>query len=336
MGDKTARSYLRLEYNKCGETEALTDDCTSWTFVDNAYGKADTISLTLSDSEQRWLNNYFPEAQDKLNAWIEVDGWFSGGTPGELFCGSFMIDSFSAAGFPHTAQIKGISVPVNADFAVTQKDRTWKSMTLSQIAQDIASAAGVGLVFEIADSTIDEESQSGKTDAAFLYALVSERGYGMKLFNDKIVIYDIGIYENVAARHTLLPSDCEQYSADAAIVESYDSVKMQYTNGSSEETLTYQFTIPGKPGNKTLIVNGKADSIGDAETKAKAGLREKLRAENRFSCTVMGNTEYIASDCVDVTGFGKIDGRYFIDTVTHQKSGAYKCTLDMHKVIPAF
>lgn len=336
MGDKTARSYLRLEYNKCGETEALTDDCTSWSYVDNATGKADTINLTLSDAEQRWLNNYYPEAEDKLTAWIEVDGWFSGGAPGELFCGSFMVDSFTAAGLPHTATIKGISVPVNADFAVTQKDRTWKSMTLSQIASDIASSAGVGLVFEAGDVSIDEESQSGKTDEAFLYSLVAERGYAMKLFNDKIVIYDPGMYELEAARHTITQSDCESYTADMAIVEQYDSVKMQYTNGKSEETLTYQFTVPGTPGKKTLIVSGKADSIGDAEFKAKAKLREKLREEYRISCTVMGSTEYIASDCVDISGFGKIDGKYFIDTVTHQKSGAYKCTLDMHKVIVAF
>lgn len=336
MGDKTARSYLRLEYNKCGETEALTDDCLSWSYTDNASGKADTIDLTLSDEDQKWLNNYYPEAEDKLMAWIEVDGWFEGGRPGELLCGSFMVDSFSAAGLPHTATIKGISVPVNADFAVTQKDRTWKSMTLFGIASDIASSAGIGLAFEAADVSIEEESQSGKTDEAFLFALCSERGLAMKLFNDKIVIFDMNVYEQREARHTINQSDCEAYTADMAIVEQYDSVKMQYTNGKKEETLTYQFAIPGTPGRRTLIVSGKADSIGDAETKAKASLREKLRAGNRLTCTMQGNTDYIASDCCNVQGFGRIDGKYFIDTVTHSKSGAYKCTLDMHRVIANF
>lgn len=336
MGEKAARSYLKLEYNKSSDTDPITDDCKSWSYTDNASGKADTISLTLSDAEQRWLNNYYPKSNDKIKAWIETEAWFEGGKPGELYCGAFTIDNFKTSGFPHSCEIQGISIPVSKDFSVTEKNKTWKKTTLQEIAGTIAGTAGVGLSYEAGSFSVAEESQSSQTDEAFLFTLCDKRGLSMKLYNDKIVIYDMAKYEAKRARYTIDQEDCESYSVSTAIMDHYDAVQMQYTSGKKAKTYTYNFTVPGTAGARKLIVSGKADSVGDAEQKAKAALRDKIRQEHTMSVTVMGNTKYMASDCCNITGFGKIDGKYFVDSVTHQKSGAYTSTLELHKVVTTF
>lgn len=336
MGEKASRSYLKLEYNKSSDTEVITDDCKSWSFTDNASGKADTMSLTLADNDQRWLHNYYPEADDKIKAWIETEAWFTGGKPGELYLGAFLIDNFDTSGFPHNCEIEGISIPVNKDFSVTEKNKTWKSTTLQEIAKSIAGTAGVGLVYEAGSFSVTEESQSNQTDEAFLFSLCSARGLCMKLYNDKIVIYDMAKYEAQAARYSFDQKDCEDYRVHTAIMAHYDAVQMQYTSGKKAKTYTYNFTVPGTAGARKLIVSGKADSVADAEQKAKAALREKIRQEHTMSITVQGNTEYMAADCCNITGFGKIDGKYFVDSVTHAKSGKYTCSLELHKVVTTF
>jgi phage protein D len=56
-----------------------------------------------------------------------------------------------------------------------------------------------------------------------------------------------------------------------------------------------------------------------------------------MSFEVEGDVRYKAASTVQLKGFGKMDGKYFIDSVTHKKSrGAYTCSLTLHKVVTKF
>ena len=88
-------------------------------------------------------------------------------------------------------------------------------------------------------------------------------------------------------------------------------------------------------GSRILKLNETAESLQDAEVKAKAKLLEHNRQCQTMNVKVKGDTKYISSKCVKMTGFGKLDGKYYIDTVTHEKNAGsgYFCTLDMHLCI---
>ena len=112
----------------------------------------------------------------------------------------------------------------------------------------------------------------------------------------------------------------------------YDGVKIQYTN-KNKKTITYKYMVPGKKGNRILYISGNAESHTDAERKAKAQLLENLRNANKLTLTLMGDPKYLAATTFKLTGFGKLNGKYFIDRVTHSKQGKYMTTIEAHPVI---
>ena len=74
-----------------------------------------------------------------------------------------------------------------------------------------------------------------------------------------------------------------------------------------------------------------------AEKKAKAALRDNRRKSQQITIKMMGSAKYMASDCFDLSGFGQLDGKYFIDSVTHSKAGGkYTVTITAHLTVTAF
>lgn len=333
------KSSLVIEYNGVEATEIIANDSSSFTWIDNATGKADTLTIDLSNLNRKWMNGFYPSDNDVLKAWIQLEEWSADYRQGKLYCGQFRVDSLKYTGWPEKLQLSAISVPIDSDFNVKQKSRTWESSSVRSIIADIAAEAGIELVFDAEDISADSVSQSGKTDLSFAYSLCSEYGLSLKLYNNKIVVYDQTDYEKKASSY---PIDRKSLGGDGAytitsnIANVYDSAKIQYT-GADGETLTYEYIMPGKPGNRQLFITTKAESLNDAELKAKAALKESLRKSKSITIKGIGSAKYIATQCFDLTGFGKLDGKYFIDSVTHSKSqGKYTCNIIAHPTVTDF
>ena len=152
-----------------------------------------------------------------------------------------------------------------------------------------------------------------------------------------MIIYDQTVYEGKEARYTITAAQLGgsgSYSISKQTTKLYDSVKIQYTTGKKGKTLTYEYIIPGKEGKRQMFVTTKAESLGDAEKKAKAALRKNLRESLQISIKMMGSAKYLAAACFILSGFGNLDGKYFIDTVTHQKSGGkYTVSIAAHMAV---
>lgn len=336
----TMRSKLTLEYNGVDATDIIADDCDSFTWTDNASGSADTVTLNLANIGQKWMNGFYPAETDVFKAWIQLQEWAADYKEGKLYCGTFMVDSLKYTGFPETLQLSGISTPIDSNFNVKQKSRTWNKTTVWTVMNDITSSAGIELIFDAEDSSIDSVNQNGKTDLAFAYSLGSEYGLSVKLYNNKMVVYDQAAYEQkeplYEISHVQLGGS-GSYSVINQVTAVYDSVKIQYTDGKKGKVVAYEYTIPGKEGKRQMFINTKAESHGDAEKKAKAALRENIRKSRTITLKMMGSAKYIATDCFKLTGFGKLDGVYFIDSVTHQKSaGKYMVSITAHQVVTGF
>lgn len=330
------RSVIALKYNDVDVPRNVTDECESFTFEDNAYGQADSIELSMDNRTGKWMKSWHPHANDFLKAWIKVQDWQQGKRNAKLFCGKFTIDEIVYSGFPQTVQLRGISIPINGGFNVTERNRTWKKTTTKQILSDIAKAAGIKLVYDAEAFSIDEITQSGNTDMEFAFSVCEDYDLALKLYNDRLVVYDKTAYEKKKHAYTISKDDIgDNYSIKEQIRTVYDSVKMQYTSGG--KTVTYEYTVPGKKGVRRMFISEKADSIRDAEQRAKARLRENLRETRTIDLTVMGNIRYKAAENFMLEGFGKLDGKYFVDHVSHRKSNSkYTCQITAHKVVTEF
>lgn len=335
----TMKSKIIIEYNGVEATDIIADDCSSFTWKDNASGMSDTVSLSLSSLDQKWMNGFYPSENDEFKAWIQLQDWAADYKEGRIFCGSFAIDSLKYSGFPETLQLSGISAPINNNFNVRQNNRSWSKTDLQTILQDIASGAELSLVFDADNINIDSANQTGKTDLAFAYSICSEYGLSLKLYNNKMVVYDQTAYERKEAQYTISHEQLGgsgSYSIIKQVTTVYDSVKIQYTEGSGD-TLTYEYIIPGKTGTRQMMLTSKAESYSDAEKKAKAALRENLRSSRQITLKMMGSAKYMAADCFNLSGFGKLDGKYMIDSVTHQKSGGkYTVSITAHPTVTDF
>ncbi len=327
-------SKARLTYN---DTKShVLDEHSRFSFTDNASGEADSISITLNNKDRRWLNRYYPKSGDYIKAWIDAFNWEADNDTQRMFCGRFMMDEISFSGYPQQAEIKGISVPIRTNFNVTQKNKTWKKSSTKSILSDLAKNGGLTLVYDADNHSISEISQSGQSDLSFAFNLCSQYDLSLKLYNNKMIVYDQSRYEKKQASFKLTQDNLRgdvSYNFTSQITQIYDSVKIQYTK--DKKTLTYSYTIPGEKSNRTMFITSKADSYKEAEIKAKAKLRENRRSSKKLTLrNLVGSPEYLAAQNFELEGFGKIDGKYFIEKVTHDKSETgWTCSITAHPVV---
>ncbi|MDD3662296.1 MAG: hypothetical protein PHT84_00315, partial [Candidatus Pacebacteria bacterium] len=330
---KARQSSVVVKYNNKDITKTITDYIEGFEYKDNASGSADTVTLKLNNKSGKWSGSWIPIQGDYLKTIIKLTNWKKEGDNRSFDCGLFLIDDLSYSGPPSQASIGGISTPINTDFNVTKKSKTWKSTSVKGILSEIASAAGVGFYFSGQDYPIDEMEQSDQEDVSFAFNLCSSYNLAMKLYNKKIVVFDQTEYEKKNSSFTITRENAESYSINRSMTRMYDGVTISYTDAKKNQTLSYKFML--KDGSRILKLNETAESLQDAEIKAKAKLLEHNRQCQTMNVTVKGDTKYIASKCAEIDGWGKLDGKYYIDTVTHSKDAGsgYTCTLEMHLTI---
>lgn len=355
------RSYVKVRYNGCDNTESLTADTEAFSWTDYASGSADTVTITLSNVTGKWFKGYYPDEKDSIQTWIAVEDWPSSKTAKKkvsavkkgtkstkatkktkkseqkVYCGKFAVDSLRFSGLPETLELSGISVPINSKFNVSQHSYTWKKTSVKRILGIVAKRYGMQLSYSAQDVKVDSISQNAQTDLDFICSMCSEYGIAIKIYNSKIVAYDQNAYEKKAAKHTITKGDEESYSINCQRSKKCNSVRIQYASGKKSKPLTYQFTRPKTKGTRQMIISSKAESLADAERKAKAALRENIRGCVSISLVMTGNIRYLATDNVNIKGFGKLDGKYFIDEAAHDKSGGkYTTSLTLHPCVTDF
>lgn len=327
-------SSVTVKYNDRDITKTITDYIEGFEYKDNASGTADTVSLKLNNRSGKWSNGWIPVQGDSVKTIIKLTNWTKEGDNRKLDCGYFLIDDLGFSGPPSLATIGGISTPINTDFNVTKKSKTWKKTTTKGILSSLAKSAGIGLYYSAEDYTIDEIEQSDQEDVNFAFNICNSYNLALKLYNKKMVVFDQTEYEKKSAKMTIKKENCETWSFNRSMTRLYDGVTISYTDSKSNKTLSYTFMLK-KDGKRVLKVNDKAESLQDAEVKAKAKLLEHNRQCQTATIKVKGDIKYISSKCVNISGFGKLDGKYYIDSVTHTKdaNGGYTCSIEAHLTI---
>lgn len=329
--ESARKTGITLTYNGKNVSSKITTYLDDFTYTDVASGKTDTLSITLSEHKHKWISDWFPAEGDSMEANIKVNNWTKPDDNRQLKCGKFLIDDYSFSGPPDIYNVNAISSPINTDFTSTEKNKTWKNVTVKSIASAIAKTAGLKLHYDATTYKIEKLEQSGKTDMSFLFDVCESHCLAMKLYNTKLVIFDEIKYEAKPAVGTISKAECSNYNLNGTLVGIYHGVSIKYTNPKTNKTLNYKYMIQN--GSRILKINEKAESYADAEIKAKARLRKHNKSAMTISLTLKGDVKYLAGTCYNVTGFGKFNGKYYIDEVRHSLSGGYTVSIQMHKVL---
>ncbi len=317
------KAELILNYNQINISEDLKNYVEKFTYTDSV-DASDTISLTLQDREKKWIEDWIPNENDVISGTII----FTEKESKKLFCGNFHIDEFTFSSMPAICQLNGVSSPVESNFKETENTKTWENINLFMIAKEISEKYNLLLIYDTQkEITISKIEQNGQTDSSFLKDLCQKYGFGMKIYSEKLIIWNYKEYKERASILTITPNMVSKWNYKSSIQGTYTGAKITYTNPDGEEIETKV----GKEG-RILTVNERIDSIADAELIGESAIDDANRKEITMNITMSPNLSLVATNCVEIKDFGKIDGKYFIEEVTHSLTKTYTQNIRLSKV----
>lgn len=313
----TPRSIkTNILYNGINADIYLSDVMSEFEFSD-ATEESDSISMIINDPDQKWSGSWMPESGDEIQADIVLENWERRKGKQVISCGRFLVDSFCLTSPPQVLTVEGVSSPVHLDFKETKHTQAWEKVTIRQIAAEISSRYDLTLVYDSSQEiTLDREEQNEMTDSAYLKALCNRYGFGLKVYYSQLVIWSYEEYEAKPSVLTIHPDMTEKWSYKGSIQGTYTGARVTYSDPAKEETLEL---FVGQEG-RILTVNGKAESLADAERIGKNAIRSVNRRENTVELTLLPPFCVLAASTVSLEGFGKIDGTYFVSRVHHRLS----------------
>lgn len=84
---------------------------------------------------------------------------------------------------------------------------------------------------------------------------------------------------------------------------------------------------------KTRILKIRTKGKSTAKKVAKKTLKENLKQEYQITLNIDGDTRYLAGAIIELDeSWGKFEGKYVIDKVTHNITGDYACEISAMKL----
>lgn len=327
----TRRTEVEITYNGVAVTTKLEQYKTEVTYTDPASGEVDSLDIAMHDRDRQWVTAWVPVMGDTMTASIKAKDWDGPGDARILPCGFFVLDNYEYSGWPLAATISGVSVPADGSFRATERTKTWEKVTIHEIGKEIAARAGVAIVWDVEGEpfAIESVEQSEQTDCDFFMSLCDTYGLAMKVYAQKIVVYDREAYKKKTAVAKITEQEITSWSYSKSTAGSYTGGEYAYTDPTTEE----EIKVTVGTGKRILKQSGKADSKADAERIIKAAVAKANHGSTKLSATIMGRADLVASQCVTVVGLGKLSGKYFIDKIAHHITGSgYTMDLELSLV----
>jgi len=275
----------------------------------------------------------------EVHVCIVQKNWDSDGKDGVLDCGTFEIDSVDGSGPPAKVNIKGTSIPYTSTLRTQKKTKAWEKIKLSSIVSEIATNNDLGYMFESDyDPLYERKEQVQLSDISFLQGLCKNAGISLKVTAKTIVLFDAKTYEAKTTVITLKrgSSDIISYKFSTNLKDTaYSSSHVTYTNPTTKETIDYTYTprISKEGTGQVLEINEKVNTREEARQLAMKRLRQKNKTEFTADFTIVGNVGMVAGVTVEVAEYGVFNGKYIVETATHNVTGGYTVGLKLRRVL---
>lgn len=328
--------YVDVSVLYDGVEIGLSNKLKSLSYTDNSSGTSDEIVLTFEGRDADWLRTDFvPEKEHDLDVTFYLNDWLKNGDRLPYHCGNFILDDLTYSGSPRQCVIRGVSVPAAYGFQAAPLSKTWEKVTLRQIAEEMMAKYGMSQLYYWADESIIEKvEQDQQADSAFLYDICEKQECFLKIYKQALVIFDKRLYESRGITAYFKETDFDGgWEWNSTLNGTYTGATIVYTDpkpakrekGVKQQVI--EVTVGGGP--RLLHINEKASSEGEAQRIARA----KVNTENEKAVTVsfsaLGDPNVVASCNIELLGMGRCNGKYFVDKVTHQISGASNYTMNV-------
>lgn len=324
---------VALIYNGKNASQ-MAEYLSSFKYTDVASGASDSISIELDDKDRRWIGAWFPQKGDRLKPTIIRHDWDRDGQTTKLNCGTFVIDDFSFRGGPIRCAIEAVAIPSTSGFKTTELTNTYEKTTLKEIGQTVAKRNGLELFYDASEVTIESVAQDKQTDCSFYNDLVVKYGLALKIYNDRLVVFDEAAYEAKTQVATLTEADFEPgWQWNTTLAGTYTGVKYQYTHPDKNKT----FTVEIGGGDRILICDDAANNQTEATLIALAKVNNANKGTTTLRITLRTPAwNIIATNCLLINGLGQLSGKYYVESAVHSVANGTKTTLNLRRVEKRF
>jgi phage protein D len=344
VDDLARRAFLEVGIGGHDATSFLEPYLVSFEYTDHAAGKSDEISIELHDRDSKWLEGWLPSKGAAITARIRCLNWRGPGLHMALACGSFTCDEASWSGPPGKVSIKGVSASLTGPLRETAHTRAWEEFSLQGVAQDVAGRNGLSLYYDADAHKFDRQDQRGESDLAFLQRLSDDKGVSVKVREDRLILFSAKEADSRAAPLSFSRAGDDYAAVSEAEFKSksegtaYTACTVEYHDPATKELLTYTFNPGGgelteKNTAKALDLDNRVESEADARALAQNKLRGANQGEVTGSFTVFGHPGLVAGMTVEMAGFGKFSGKYFVNKTTHSVGGKYTTKAEIRKAL---
>ena len=138
----------------------------------------------------------------------------------------------------------------------------------------------------------------------------------MKIFSDRLVIFSEEEYEKKVAVRTITHSDIidGSFSARFDLIRQYTGYEYEHDVGDVHWTRSHYFIT--KPEIKINI--GQCESQTDGELKGRAKVNLANRDMQMVTFEIIGDPKMISTATFNLSGYGGLDGKYYINKVTNK------------------
>lgn len=324
-----------LKFNGQNVEMKLKEYLESASYTDVASGSSDTLSVRLHNIDKKWITAWYPHKGDEVEGSIRLLDWNKAGKDIKIYCGSFTLDDVKFSGNPMALTLDCVSAPASESFQTRERNKTWENVSISGISGEIAGRYSLALDYSGPAVKIKKLEQS-ESDSAFLYNLCKSYGLSMKVYKKKLVIYDQGQMEAKPPVGALKMDDFVDNNWDAVdtLYGVYTGARIAYKNpDDNKETSIYVgLKSESGKGSRTLKINETADSVAEARAKAAAQVNLSNQQATTISGEIWPDPKICAGVTVNVSGFGKFNGKYFVDKSTLDVGeGGTSQKIEMHK-----
>lgn len=309
----------------------IAQNLISLVYTDNT-GVTDDVTMTLDDRKNAWKEDI--EICETIKISVELINWNKEGDNRVFDIGVFEIDSIT---YSETVQITAVAVPLSSSVRSQRKNRAWEKVKLSKIIKDIAKENKLGVIFDSDDDVkYDRQEQKNISDLQFIDNITKENGMILKVTDKNIVAISEEKYDKAEALCVIKKGDSNIIGYPTFTINAKNIYKACLIKQFDEKTKKVRQGYFGDRSVKTghtLFVDEQYNDTNktiDLNKKAQNLLREQNKQEKTCSITMVGDFKYYAGTNINIVGYGKLDGKYHAETVTHNiTNNGYTTDIDL-------
>jgi len=331
---QVAAPKFTVLYNNRNITKDIARYMLSISYNDKTAGESDEVEIELEDTDQLWQNSWYPEKGANLTVTIEG-----------LKCGVFELDEVELKGPPDTVTIRGMATGLTTSLR-TKKSDAHENKTLKQIAEKVASKNNLTVQGDVPDISIGRVTQMQETDLKFLKRISKDYGVMFSVRGTVIVFTSIYSIEGRAASLSVDKSDISGYSfkdkADGMIKDAKVASKNSKKNSAVSTNLDFEkyksdnpaYSAPAVTNQDSGVQFGRTENTQQAEAKAKAVMHLSASNQQEGVIAMQGNILACAGNNINVSGFGRLSGKFHIKASSHKidKSGGYTTECEIKRL----